>query len=359
MLEFRRAICHDRRGRDGKPRKGLGWGRSLVWVFMVLGLALQLPMARAATDSGSSGQPQTADQWLAKLAPALTHVSYEGVFVYARGGEVNSMRIFHRFRDGKVRERLIQLDGANGEVVRNGSRITYIYPDNRRIHLDKVLPSGPFAEAFSHPLAPVTRWYLPRRLKDDRVAGYATAVLELKARDRNRYSYRLWLEKKTGLLVKSEVLSLKGKVLERFQFTDLNITDAIPDDDLVAHPAGRDVTKTDIPSRVDREPDHDHDQDHAPVQWRLGWRPHGFVASVAPSEGSGGSVAYSDGMASFSVFVERPNGANMPSGASRIGATTAYIRKVPRHGKTYLVTVVGEIPPKTAMQVANGISLGH
>jgi len=331
----------------------------VLWLLWVAGLMVQAPAAQAASGTNSPKPPVTAKQWLAKLAPALTHVSYEGVFVYARGGDVNSMRIFHRFRDGNVRERLVQLDGANGEVVRDGSRITYIYPDNRRIHLSKVLPSGPFAEAFSHPLTPVTRWYRPRRLKDDRVAGYTTAVLELKARDRNRYSYRLWLEKKTGLLVKSEVLSLKNKVLERFQFTDLNITDAIPDADLVAHPAGRDVTKTDIPSHADPEPDSDHDRDHESVKWRLGWRPQGFVASVAPTEASGASVAYSDGMASFSVFVEPPNGANMPSGASRIGATTAYIRKVPRHGKTYLVTVVGEIPPQTAMQVANGISLGR
>ena len=346
---------------NGRCLEGIGGValRSVGSLTIVLCLFWSLIVFAKSPAGSEMTAPANARQWLAKLAPAMTRVSYKGVFVYSRGDEVNSMRIFHRYRNGKVRERLVQLDGANGEVIRDGSRITYISPGKRRIRLNKVLPSGPFAEAFSHPLTPVTRWYSPRLLKDDRVAGYPTAVLELKARDHHRYSYRLWLEKHSGLLVKSEVLSLSGKVLERFQFTDLEITPNIPDSDLVAHAAGRQVTKTDIAKTEKGQAKDADDQGHEWVNWRLGWRPQGFVAAVAPARNGETSVAYSDGMASFSVFVEPPNGTDMPAGASRIGATTAFIRKVPRNGKTYLVTVVGEIPPKTAMRVANGIRLSH
>lgn len=340
--------------------------RALKLIITLIVLGVGWPLTGYAVSAGTSSQPAAAKshpsagngkkdaaQWLAELAPALTHVSYEGVFVYSRGGEVNSMRIFHRFENGHVRERLVQLDGANGEVIRDGSKITYIYPDKRRIQLSKVLPSGPFAESFSHALTPVTRWYNPKRLKDDRVAGYATVELALKARDRHRYSYRLWLEKKTGLLVKSEVLSLKGRVLERFQFTDLDITPNIPDAKLKAQADGRKTTQTAIP----QHPAEDK-PDQAPVNWHMGWRPNGFEPTVGPTQTKGGSVAYSDGMASFSVFVDPEGHTDMPSGASRIGATTAFIRKVHFKNSHYLVTVVGEIPPKTAMRVANGIHLG-
>lgn len=334
----------------------------LLWLFAGYGVPAlaqgQSGQAKTPVPSGQSvpsgkREPKDAAQWLAELAPALTHVSYEGVFVYSRGGEVNSMRVFHRFEDGHVRERLVQLDGANGEVIRDGSKITYIYPDKSRIRLSKVLPSGPFAEAFSHSLAPVTRWYRPQQLKDDRVAGYATVELVLKARDRDRYSYRLWLEKKTGLLVKSEVLSLKGRVLERFQFTDLDITQNIPEAKLKAQVDGRQATKTDIQTTPASS-----SPGQSSVKWRLGWRPKGFDPTVGLDQTRGNSVAYSDGMASFSVFVDPRGSTDMPSGASRIGATTAFIRKATFKGRHYLVTVVGEIPPKTAMEVAEGIHLG-
>jgi len=56
--------------------------------------------------------------WLDRLVPALTKTSYRGVFVYARGDQVSSMQVAHRYRDGMVEERLVMQDGELGEIVR-------------------------------------------------------------------------------------------------------------------------------------------------------------------------------------------------------------------------------------------------
>ncbi|MFC6685794.1 MucB/RseB C-terminal domain-containing protein [Marinobacter koreensis] len=87
--------------------------------------------------------------------------------------------------------------------------------------------------------------------------------------------------------------------------------------------------------------------------WELGWRPAGFIASAIPQAPKGHAVAYSDGLATFSVFVEPAGQLKMPQGASRIGATTVYTHDLTSGGKQFLVTVVGEIPRKRPAGLLN------
>jgi sigma-E factor negative regulatory protein RseB len=91
--------------------------------------------------------------------------------------------------------------------------------------------------------------------------------------------------------------------------------------------------------------------------WNLGWRPEGFEPAAAPRSGKGKAVAFSDGLAAFSVFVEPMGRLKMPTGASRIGATTVYMREVSAENRAYLIAVVGEIPPRTARKVADSVEI--
>lgn len=322
--------------------------QSMGWVLALLGWGLAVLVSLPAVAAGSV--PETAEEWLMRLGPAMNMTGYRGVFVYARGDQVSTMQVAHRYRNGQVEERLVQQDGENGEIVRKGMRVFCVLPDHGRVQLDQVIPSGPFAEAFANQLVPISHWYAPKKLDDDRVAGYPVVVVALNARDKHRYSYRLWLEKETGLLVKSHVRTSGDQVLERFQFTSLEITDALPDREFEIQSKSQEVER-ELPSR------------HiAPVKqrmdgWQLNWRPDGFMPAAAPRAGKGQAVAFSDGLAAFSVFVESSVPVNMPTGASRIGATTAYMRKVDVGNRNYLVTVVGEIPPATAMRVAESVEI--
>ena len=77
----------------------------------------------AETAESAGKNEQSAEYWLNRLGPALNMTSYRGVFVYARGDQVSSMQIAHRYRDGMVEERLVLQDGASGEIVRKGMRV--------------------------------------------------------------------------------------------------------------------------------------------------------------------------------------------------------------------------------------------
>ncbi|WP_111497475.1 MucB/RseB C-terminal domain-containing protein [Marinobacter bohaiensis] len=310
-----------------------------------------------AVSAQAADAPKTAEDWLEQLGPALNATSYKGVFVYSRGDQVSSMRIAHRFHDGEVQERLVIQDGDQGEIIRRGGRVFCILPSHGRIQLDAVLPSGPFSEAFSSKLPPFRRWYAARLLDDDRVAGHRAVVVALNPKDVHRYRYRLWLEKTSGLLVKSQVLANDDTVLERFQFTMLELTDDIPDSEFqIPFEDPRQALSLDkAEARIAAAPPPPEPSQPAKFAWSLGWHPEGFQETPSPHSHTGQAVAFSDGLASFSVFIAPVGNKDMPTGISRIGATTIFMRKMVVGDQRHLVTVVGEIPPDTAMKVGRSV----
>lgn len=329
------------------------------WV-MILGLACGLAVGPAAGDEPAVAE---ARKWLENLETTLEQTSYRGVFVYARGPEVNAMRIIHRYSEGIVTERLSQLDGGNGEILRHGNEVVCILPNRGRLKLDAVIPAGPFSSVFPERLRPLSSWYQPSQLADGRIAGFETVVIAVKARDSHRYSYRLWLERQTGLLLKSQVRDSQDRVIERFQFTQLEITDAITDRELQVPTAGRQVRRITSAESADSAVSSTDTSESAASagfqgQWQPGWTPDGFVPFGSRADQGFQLTAFSDGIASFSIFVEPMGKMDMPEGASRIGATTAYLHRVQAREQVYLVTVVGEIPPETAMRVAESVEPG-
>ncbi|MFC7295151.1 MucB/RseB C-terminal domain-containing protein [Marinobacter aromaticivorans] len=313
-------------------------------------------LALAAPAPAVAGE-KTAAYWLQRLGPALNMTSYRGVFVYARGSSVHSMQIAHRYHNGIVEERLVLQDGGSGEIVRRGMNVVCVLPEQGRVKLDQVIPSGPFAEAFTRQLIPVSRWYRAELKGEDRIAGYDVVTVALAAKDQHRYSHRLWLEKSTGLLVKSHVRTADGEVLEHFQFTSLEITDDIADSEFEIRSEGREITRT--LNDAGKRPGSPDEFSRTPRMhgWHLGWRPEGFEPAAAPRSGKGQAVAFSDGLAAFSVFVEPAGRVSMPTGASRIGATTIYMSQLKSADKTFMVTVVGELPPASARRVAESVRI--
>jgi sigma-E factor negative regulatory protein RseB len=315
-------------------------------------MGLWMPAGAQSTEA----PPQTAIsaeavKWLQRLGPAMNMTSYRGVFVYGRGQQVHSMQVAHRYNGSIVEERLVIQDGGSGEIVRRGLEVVCVLPAQDTVTLDAIIPSGPLGDSFSDQLLPATRWYQTQMLGDGRVAGYAVVKIALTANDPYRYSYRLWLEKETGLLVKSQTRNADDQILEHFQFTSLDITDDIVDSELQITTADKNKTST-----MSLEPSNSVTELVTRLQgWSLDWLPAGFEPAATPRSDKRQVIAFSDGLAAFSVFVEDIASLDMPTGASRIGATTVYLRPVQSDGRQVLISVVGEVPPITARKVAESV----
>ena len=73
------------------------------------------------------------------------------------------------------------------------------------------------------------------------------------------------------------------------------------------------------------------------------------------TDSNGDMLMYTDGLTTFSVFIDPVIDTFTVEGQARRGATVAYMQQVERRNLPYSVTVVGEIPPITARRVAESV----
>ncbi len=281
-----------------------------------------------------------AQDWLNRLSQAEQQQSFQGTFVYERNGSFSTHNIWHRVQDGKVRERLLQLDGSAQEVLR-------IDGHTQCVSGSLIAGLGNTPDGTSRTLDPqkLKNWYDLAVIGKSRVAGRQAVIVALTPKDQHRYGFELHLDKETGLPLKSLLLNDKGQLLERFQFTRLNVA-APTDGDLQASAECKAVTQD--PAKVVA----------VKAAWHSDWLPPGFELSSSvvrkdpDTQVQVNSLMYDDGLARFSVFLEPLNGANATDTRTQLGPTAAVSRRLTTPQGEMMVTVVGEIPIGTAERIA-------
>ncbi|SEO20645.1 MucB/RseB C-terminal domain-containing protein [Pseudomonas sp. NFACC39-1] len=281
-----------------------------------------------------------AQDWLNRLSQAEQQQSFQGTFVYERNGSFSTHNIWHRVQDGKVRERLLQLDGSAQEVLRIDGR-------TQCVSGSLIAGVGNTPEGTARALDPqkLKNWYDLAVIGKSRVAGRPAVIVALTPKDQHRYGFELHLDRETGLPLKSLLLNDKGQLLERFQFTRLNIT-APSDSDLQATAECKVVAQNPAQSAK------------AKTAWRSDWLPPGFELTSSgmrkdpETNVQVNSLMYDDGLARFSVFLEPLNGGTVTDTRTQLGPTAAVSRRLTTPQGEMMVTVVGEIPIGTAERIA-------
>lgn len=307
--------------------------RAIPLVPLLLGGWLVLPV-----------HADDAQDQLKRLAQAEQQQSFQGTFVYERNGSFSTHRIWHRVADGKVREHLLQLDGSAQEVLRVDGMTQCVSGT-----LEAGVSNIPDSPAHAFDAAKLSSWYDMKVAGNSRVAGRPAVVVTLTPRDQHRYGIELHLDSETGLPLKSLLLSEKGQLLERFQFTELD-TKELPNDQAL-QPSGDCKPVDAVKAKA-------ADAQKTQVAWRSDWLPPGFALSSAAarkdpqSKNLVTSLMYDDGLARFSVFIEPVSGAAVTDIRTQLGPTVAVSRRLTTPKGDAMVTVVGEIPIGTAERIA-------
>lgn len=292
----------------------------------------------ATTVAAEPGLPM-----LESMARNVRESNYRGIFTYEQGQSLRSARIVHAVVDGVEHERLEGLDGVSREFLRMEHSLDCRHAGHR------LLREGLAALAFPGNPA-LAQYYAFEVDGSERVASREGRRLRISPRDPYRYGMTLVLDADSSLLLKSETTDGAGRVLERFQFVELEVGGNVPAELAFGPGPG---------ARVDAAHDGPGEMPVAPFDWRVSWLPAGFAESARQrrTDAAGRPVEtlmFTDGLSVFSVFVERqPDAAVSRPGQAVQGATIAYVTPRPPAG---VVTVVGEIPPETARLVANAVS---
>jgi len=316
--------------------------RSLASALSLLAFAsLAQGQERAAAAAADAADGRSPEQWLQVVQQAARRLDYSGTMVYQQGAEVRMSRIVHVF-DGKVsHERLQPMDGRPREFIRNADEVKCLIPEARRVVIERRSRAESFPGLAATATADLLQHYSVKVAGRERVGGFDCQVIEIQPRHPDRYGYRLWVDRATGLLLRSQTVNDRGDVLEQMAFAEVRIGGV-----------DREQLKPSWPTdgwKVDEAA-------HRPVDLKeQGWRlvpPSGFkpLYTVRRPMASGQAVqaVYSDGLASLSVFIEPAAASDGSEALPQRGPINAYARRI---GDS-VVTVVGEIPADTARAVA-------
>jgi len=267
---------------------------------------------------------------LGGMSQALREQSYQGLFTYEHGGALETLKLLHQVSDGIEVSSLEHLNGPAQRYSPSARKTDCLSPSDRRLR--GLLPevSGALADLATH-----YHFYIR---EDQRVAGREATVLQIVPRDEYRFGHTFTIDKATSLPLGAMIFTPNKTVLERLQFVDLSLlTDAEP---LAVAPSAFLCQSEPAPQAL----------------WRVGWMPSGFMsAGVNRSESVGDMMMFTDGLSSFSVFIRRSVAGVAAQGQAQRGATVAFMQQYRFGQAVYTVSVVGEVPARTAQRIANSI----
>jgi sigma-E factor negative regulatory protein RseB len=327
----------------------------LTLFLLLIGADAGARSATAPAPAHAAGAPLAM---LQKIQHSARTRNYTGTFIYEQGGAIRTSRITHVWDGRNELEKLELLDGSPREFIRRNEQVVSYDPAARTRHVEQRVSSDLFPAVLASSGADLSGSYTVKLEGASRVAGHDAQGLALLPRDPWRYGYRLWADKRTGLLLRMQTLGAHGETIEQIAFTELAMNGVTA---RMAAPS--------YPDAVNWRADGATQEAAAAAGWQAAWLPPGFrkirevkrlvidsatpisgEKSPRPSEREVSQIVYSDGLAGISVFIE-PKGQHRSEGSVSRGAVNIVGK---RYGDFWL-TIVGEVPAAAVRKIAESI----
>jgi len=312
-----------------------------ILVGAVTLVSLMMPLQAFAEEPIAS-----AEALLHQMDEASRELSYELSYILIKKNSIEPLRYRHALEDGQTYAHLIYLSGPPREVIQRGNEISYFEPGLDPFTIDSNKMVAPLPPIMQSDINELSANYDFISMGRAREAGVACDVVRIAPKDGARYSYLLWIDHRSSLVMRADLLDRDGEPLEQYRAVSY-----------VVNPKVGDVLKSlrsvDLPAVVQLPP-----QPQAELSWQVNWLPQGFdsvsrnrhrlVLTQRPVE----SKMYSDGLFSFSIYVSEADSYTVREQLVRQGRRTLHSHL---QGEKE-VTVVGDIPPATARRVAESVA---
>lgn len=312
-------------------------------------LALFFTTLPAFADQGT----QVDLDWLQISAFAARQTSYSGVFIYQYGNHVAAARITHISDQNGEHEKLESLDGPRREFIRNNNDAWWTFGDHKIVRMEKQYRGKSFPSLLPEQLSALNENYVIRAAEQARIAGFDTQAIIFLPKDTLRYIHKFWIHMDSGLLLKAAVFDERKQMVEQYTFTQLKIGSGI-ERAQVSPGQSAVLPEPRLQSPVFSE----SGAQAATGDWKVATLPLGFKKireirrPLHDNKAAAIHFVFSDGLAGISVFIETLGSShNKRVGLSSRGAINVYSKLK----GDYLVTVVGEVPPRTVMQVVDSV----
>ncbi len=328
----------------------------IVGLALFAGLPLcALPSVVLAAEPNAAQQAATSDaiNWLGRMNDAVSQMNYQGTFIYMEGEDVQTIRITHMADEAGIRERLLSLSGAQREILRDASGVSWVLEDNQQVMEDSTNSPSYFPSFDSMSVAGLKKNYRMTLGDKGRIAGRQVQGLNILPKDNFRYGYVLWLEVESGLLLKWALYGKRKKPLAQLMFTDIRLGDEVDAEELVPSKGRLEygTVASSLPASQSLSGD--------VLLWKAGKLPPGFELVEhrrldTASNGVFEHHVYSDGFATVSIYVESSlEQESSLRGTSRLGTTHAFSRQE----SDIMITVIGDVPARTVQFIGDAVRL--
>lgn len=308
---------------------------------------LPVPLATPAQPGADSAL--SINDWLMRMHDAaMKKRSYIGTLVQSSSQGMGSARIWHACDGAQQIERVETLTGAPRSTFRHNDKLVTFLPEAKLVRIEKREYASGFPDVLQPGASSIPEFYGVKTLGMERIAGLEADVVQLLPKDALRYGYRIWTEKKSGLVVKLQTQDATGSVLEQAAFSELQLDAPVKMEKLLQMMAATDGYKLEKPELSKTTA--------AAEGWALksavpGFKPLSCFKRGANAENTMQWI-FSDGLATVSLFVENYDKTrHTQEGVMAQGATHTLFRRL----DNYWLTAVGEVPPQTLKTFAAGL----
>ena len=303
----------------------------------------------------ASAEP-SAEALLFQMQRGYHHNNFELVMVHILQNNIEPLRLTHGWNNRTEITHLLTLSGRLVEYLGKNKQVTFAESAQVSYTLQESRLPGLWFAMMSCSPETLLKFYDVVSMGKSRIAGQVAQSVRLTAKDDSKYSFILWLEQKTGILLRLDVNDAQRNPVEQylgidFRFLSEHSSNIKTLAAMNVPPAetSRDIYRAEPPSH----------------QWKLGWVPPGFAAKSSDQHkliGSDELMDYfmlSDGLVDVSVYISRANAKPAGRETEQIamhGATS--ILSVNRNDGVIL-TVVGELPLPSLRQIAETIEMNR
>ncbi|UTV28179.1 sigma-E factor regulatory protein RseB [Photobacterium atrarenae] len=304
-------------------------------------VSLLMPWQASAEETASS-----AEALLHQMDEASRELSYELSYILIKKNSIEPLRYRHSLENGETFAHLVYLSGPPREVIQRGSEVSYFEPglDPFTIHSNKMV--APLPPIMRSDITALAKYYDFISMGRAREAGVGCDVVRVAPKDGARYSYLLWVDTRSKLVMRADLLDRDGEPLEQYRAVSYVVNPKVGE-------VLQSLKNIELPAVVQLPP-----QPQVELGWQVKWLPQGFETvshnrhRLMMTERPVESKMFSDGLFSFSIYVAAADQYTVREQLVRQGRRTlhSYLAK----GKE--VTVVGDIPPATARRVAESVA---
>ncbi len=309
-------------------------------------LLLSINVSAITTDT------ESAKLSLERLSQSLRQLNFTTSFVVVKNNQAEPYHWLHGVgANGQELEVFTRLNGPRRDVLRQGEVVSYIEPEQEAYSLTSNNAQSPIPSIFRGNISELEESYRFIAVGRSRVLGRVAQLVRIVAKDKYRFSYWLWLDQQSGLLLKMAVLTRQGQLLEQIQFTHIEVSEQLSE-------SLAKFQLTELPAVITVN----NQQQNKDLSWQVDWLPQGF--SVIKSNqhnlnsynrGDDKAVEFmlfSDGLAQVSVYVNPSEESYRAAEYASDGATIVFNHVL----QGIEVGVVGDIPLETAKRIAESIA---